>query len=430
MIFFHIFTRIKIQEPGFLFRGKIMKKLFLLFFTVLIYSSAVSQIDSVTYGISALTQGSGLYLSKINATDGSVSKISSNAVVMVPGGYGRTIDPLHHVFYYIPGTDLLAFNLNTGELIRRIPITNFLNSSFEGISFNYLDSTLYGIAADVAGLNIKLAKLDPYTGSVTLISDSSLAPGYTFLSGSALDPVHGIYYFETSKNPANHLVGVDIHSGKLVSSFPIGIDPGDRFGPMEYNCHDSSLYGLSGNYTHGRKLAKINPYNGAVTVISQFNVADTILNEPVTIDPFQQVFYFEATDHTYRGVDLNSGNLVTMSLITPPQGLYFTGFLYNHACYDPSVVSAGEVKTDPGLTIFPNPASDILNIRSPTPLFKVEIIDFTGKPVFNKNCQGLKEIQADTRGLPEGIYVVRISNERTCVSSEFVKVKPGMHAGH
>ena len=108
------------MNPCRLFREQVMKKLFCLFFAVLNCVSAISQIDSVTYGISALTQDSGLYLSKISVSDGSVAKISANGVVQVPGGHGRTIDPLHHVYYYAPGSDLLAFDLNTGELIRKI----------------------------------------------------------------------------------------------------------------------------------------------------------------------------------------------------------------------------------------------------------------------------------------------------------------------
>ena len=408
-----------------------MKKLFFLFFAVLNCSSAVSQIDSVTYGISALTQGSGLYLSKISVSDGSVAKISSNPVAGGPGGNGRTIDPLHHVFYYAPGTDLLAFNLYTGELIRRISITNYLNSTFQGINYNCRDSTLYGIAVDAVGLNIKLAKLDPYTGSVIPVSDSSLATSYNMLTGTSLDPVHNIYYFETINNPANHLIGADLHSGNLVSDLPMKIDSGDRFGPIEYNCHDSTLYGLSGNYTHGRKLARIDPHNGAITVISIFNVADTILNEQVTIDPFQQVFYFEATDHSYRGVNLNSGYIVSISYITPFPGSYFTGFLFNHNCYIHSASFIGENRINPELTIFPNPVFDKLNIRSSSPLLKVEILDFTGKSVLAENCHGLTEIQTDLAGFPEGIYIVRINFESTSVSSKFIKAAPpGMQLGY
>jgi hypothetical protein len=397
-----------------------MKKLVFLFFAIFSYASAVSQIDSVTYGISALMQGSELYLSKISISDGSVAQISANAVVQAPGGHGRTIDPLQHVFYYVPGSDLLAFDLKTGELIRKTSITNHLNSTFHGINYNYLDSTLYGIAVDAAGLNIKLATIDPSTGSVTPISDSSLAKSYSVLTGTALDPVHGIYYFETIKNPANHLIGVDLHSGDLISDVLIGIDSGDRFGPIEYNCHDSSLYGLAGNLTHGRKLARINPSNGAVTILSNLIVADTILNEQVTMDPFQQIFYFEATDHTYRGVNINSGDLVAFSYIAPLPGTYFTGFLFNHSCYFHSPSFIGENKINPELTIFPNPVFDKLNIRSSTPLFKVEILDFTGKSVLIENCHGLNEIQTDLSSFPEGIYIVRINNESTSVSSKFV----------
>ena len=407
-----------------------MKKLFFLVFTALISASAESQIDSVTYGISVLTQDSGLYLSKISVSDGSVVKISANAVVQLPGGYGRTIDPLHHIFYYAPGSDLLAFNLSTGELIRKIPIMNFLTSTFHGITYNSRDSTLYGIAVDAAGLNIKLAKIDPSTGSVTPISDSSVATSYSVLTGTALDPAHGIYYFESIKNLANHLIGVDLHSGNLISDRTIGIDSGDRFGPIEYNCNDSTLYGLAGNYTHGRKLARINPSDGAVTILSTFPCADTIYNEQATIDPFQQIFYFEAIDHTYRGVNINSGDLVILDSIMPLPGSYFTGFIFNNTCYSHSSSFIGENKSDQELTIFPNPVSDKLIIRSSMPLYKVEILDFTGKSVITENCHGLKEIQTDLTDYPEGIYVVRISNESTSVSSKFIKTAPGRQVGH
>jgi len=411
-----------------------MKRLFFLILAVLTYASAVSQIDSVTYGISALIQGSGLYLSKISISDGSVTKISDNPVVQLPDGLGRTVDPLHHIFYYTPGSDLLAFDLNTGELIRKISITNYLNSTFHGIQYNYRDTTLYGIAADAAGLNIKLAKVDPYTGLVTPISDSSVATSFSVLTGTALDPVHGIYYFETIRNPANHLIGVDLFSGDLISDVHIGIDSGDRFGPIEYNCHDSTLYGLAGNLTYGRRLARIDPYNGSVTLLSNLIVADTILNEQATIDPFQQVYYFEAkfqsVDNTYRGVNIRTGDLVVFSFITPLPDTYFTGFLFNHSCYFHSPSSIGENKINPEMTIFPNPVKDKLTIRSSSPLFKVEILDFTGKSVFTENCHGLNEMQADLTSFPAGIYIVRIYIESTSVSSKFVKAAPGMQIRH
>jgi hypothetical protein len=408
----------------------VMKKLFLLSFAILFYAAAVAQIDSVTYGISVFKEDSGLYLSKINVSDGSVSKISSNAVIQVPGGHGRTIDPLHHVFYYSPGPYLLVFNLYSGELIRKISIINNLNSAFHGINYNYHDSTLYGIAVDAAGLNIKLAKIDPYTGTVTLISDSSLAASYNVLTGTALDPVHGIYYFETIKNPSNHLVGIDLLTGDRVSDVHIGVDSTEEFGPMEYNCHDSTLYGLAGNYLSGRKLARINPYSGAVSVLSKFIVADTILNEQPTIDPVQKVFYFEAQDHTFRGVNINSGDLVQYIGITQLPGSYFTGFLYNHTCYVHSPSFIGENRTNPGLTIFPNPVTDKLNIRSSLPVFKVEILDFTGKSVFTEKCNGLNELQVDLTGFPGGIYIVLINNESKRLSFKFVKVAPVMQPNH
>ena len=406
-----------------------MKKLFLFFFTVLTCASAISQIDTVTYGISVKTQDSELYLSKISVSDGNVEKISSNPAIMVPGGYGRTIDPFHHIFYYLPGTDLLAFDLHSGELIRKVTITNLLQSTFHGINYNYRDSTLYGIAVNAAGMSVKLATLNPYTGLVTPVSDTSLASSYNVLTGTALDPVRGIFYFETIKNPSNHLIGADLYSGDLISDVPIGIDPEDRFGPMEYNCHDSTLYGLTGNYQHGRKLASIDPDNGTVTVLSKLIVADTILNEPVTIDPFKKILYFESSDRTFRGADLISGDLVAYSIIIPLPETYFTGFLFNHACYFHSPSFIGNNKKQE-LTIFPNPVLDKLTIRSSIPLFKIEILDFTGRSVLTEKYPRLNEIQLDLASFQEGIYIIRINEENANMQVKFIKTANDSQHGH
>ena len=207
------------------------------------------------------------------------------------------------------------------------------------------------------------------------------------------------------------MIGADLYSGDLISDVPIAIDPEDRFGPLEFNCHDSTLYGLTGSYQHGRKLASIDPDNGTVTVLSKLIVADTILNEPVTVDPFKKILYFESSDRTLRGADLISGDLVAYSIITPLPETYFTGFMFNHACYFHSPSFIGHNKKQE-LTIFPNPVLDKLTIRSSTPLLKFEILDFTGKSVITEFCHGLSEIQIDLTGFPDGIYVVRINNEK------------------
>ncbi len=406
-----------------------MKKLLFLFALLIACSSATAQVDSLTYGITSLKQGPGLFLSKINASDGNVTNISVIAVPRDPGAFGRTIDPLHHVFYYLNGTDLLAFNIKTGDLIRSITVINFRNSTFEGIAYNYRDSSLYGLTVDAAAADIRLAKLDPFTGSVTPVSDSSLANSCSILTGTALDPVHGVYYFQSMNDTINHLLAIDIHSGRIISDFSIGVNPGETFGPMEYNCRDSSLYGLTGNFIMGRKLSKINLNNGELTILSKFPLADTILNEYVTIDSFNGVFYFEAIDHTSRGVNITSGDLVSMIPITAPEGSFFTGFIFNYACYVHPPSSIDETDAAPRLSVFPNPVSGILNICSTEPLIKIEILDFTGRLVFAQDCRGLKDFSADLSGFGEGLYILRMNTVGSIVSRELVKVSPGFGLG-
>lgn len=407
-----------------------MKNLILICFFLFVNFHGFAQADSATFGISANLQGQGLYLSKLNVPDGNVTRLSAQAVSLDPGGFGRTIDPLHQLYYYLPGEDLLVLDLATGEALRQVRIQQQANTSFMGAAFNYKDSTLYGIVLDDSGSVLKLASLDPFSGMVSTLSDSSLASSFSVFSGTTLDPFLGIFYFVTLNGPDKRLIGADLKTGRVVSAVVIGMAAAERFGPMEFNCGDSILYGLAGNYIQGRKLGRIDPVTGELKILSRFNVADTVLNEFATIDPFGKVFYFEAADHTYRGVDLKTGDLVSMVPVIPPQGSYFTGFQYNHNCFmhPPSSVEAIEGRTD--LNVFPNPVSDRLNIRSRTGIRKAEIIDLTGRILVTSDGGGEYAVTLDLSTFREGLYFLRISlraESRTLVIS---RLNPGSLPGN
>jgi len=399
-----------------------MKKLLLLFSLSILGLTANAQMDSTIYGISADNNNMGLYLSKINPTTGVVTTISSNVVNFTLGGLGRTIDPNHHIFYYTPDSMLLSFKLNTGELIGSKPVINYLSSAFNGITYDCRDSSLYGIAVDVSGQEVRLAKLNPNTGLVTPVSNSSVASSFRVLTGTALDPIHGVFYFETVNNPANHLIGISMISGSIVSDVAIGIGTTDRFGPLVYNCGDSILYGLAGNLTDGRKLGKINPASGEVTIISQNIIVYSILNEPATIDPVQELYYFEGVDYKFNGVSINTGEIVTQPLINPSPHSYFSAFFYNHTCYYDNPQFIGEKSSDPVIRLFPDPASDFLNIISSLPLSQADIIDVTGKLVSSMKCKEMKNVRIDLTNVDAGLYVIFLHYDNSFKALRFIKV--------
>jgi len=68
--------------------------------------------------------------------------------------------------------------------------------------------------------------------------------------------------------------------------------------------------------------------------------------------------------------------------------------------------------------IFPNPASNILNINSNVEIIRVELIDNLGFAIYSMEVHGLNRVQTDVSNIESGLYQVRII---TADNSVFVK---------
>ena len=74
------------------------------------------------------------------------------------------------------------------------------------------------------------------------------------------------------------------------------------------------------------------------------------------------------------------------------------------------------------ISLFPNPANDILNITSPEPISEIEIVNVMGQVVMRKEINANNAV-CDVEELPAGVYVVRIySNSRTSTTLSERKV--------
>lgn len=81
------------------------------------------------------------------------------------------------------------------------------------------------------------------------------------------------------------------------------------------------------------------------------------------------------------------------------------------------LLKTGETKTFV-TTLYPNPTSDFLHIKSDQKISKVEIYDMSGKLVKSEN---LKDEKVNVRSLLKGNYLLKIQTERGVVSSKFIK---------
>ena len=77
-------------------------------------------------------------------------------------------------------------------------------------------------------------------------------------------------------------------------------------------------------------------------------------------------------------------------------------------------VSAGSLSVEDlninGISMFPNPVSEISTIKSESVLRNITLYSMTGKAILNKNIES-KDYQLDVSNLPKGMYLVAIAND-------------------
>lgn len=86
------------------------------------------------------------------------------------------------------------------------------------------------------------------------------------------------------------------------------------------------------------------------------------------------------------------------------------------------VTQTGTLKTGESkislITLYPNPTSDYLNIRSDKNIKKVELFDISGKLVLSSK---LENHRISVGKFPKGIYIVKIYTDNEVLSSKFIK---------
>jgi len=171
--------------------------------------------------------GNQVFLSKINPETGIVTPISENSITdVITLNGGTTIDLNNQWFHFVSNGKLFSVDILTGQTIHSPSIDTSQVAYFDNILFNASDGLLYGLGRNSDPAEIFLGQIDPVTGQVTLISQESISEVFS-LSGAALDPFAGVYYFKG----LNEFIGVNINTGNISSAtaFDFSQSNGDYF---------------------------------------------------------------------------------------------------------------------------------------------------------------------------------------------------------
>jgi hypothetical protein len=183
--------------------------------------------DSVMYGLYSQVSydpNTGQYsgdmrLASCDLSTGLVSLISPSSVAISYTMSGAVINPHQMIYYFISEGSLKGLDLYNGSIFSQPLITiPSGGDSFDNFAYNCGDTTMYGL---IMQNGVKcLGKIDATTGIVSPLPTQLNLPNY-IMNAATIDPLSGIYYFETMSNTGVVLMGLSLIDGSIVSSAEI-----------------------------------------------------------------------------------------------------------------------------------------------------------------------------------------------------------------
>ena len=396
-------------------------------------------------------------LGNVNPVTGNITNLGTeyNSGINLTGA---TTNPYDGKYIISSGVNMLTFDLNSGNIVNNVPITGPLSSfAFQNYRFNPSDSTVYGLVPNnfystyfdtltntniqvLDSSHIRFASINPATGVYNLIGNTPFRNVYT-LAGNSIDPHQMLYYYSA----VDTFVAIDLYTGSLYSQVGIQLPQNAIFENFTYSCADTTIYGMTRqNYfstvydsllqqfidvfdSATVRLSKIDPATGVVTIISPVNLGyGSNLSGSCFIDPATMIYYFSSgTD--IIGISLSTGLEVSNVPKTFQNGgMYFDMMRSTQNCLgalkvrqnNPTSVTQWVGDDMENLVVYPNPAENIIHVKSKHELDQIEVIDLSGKVLISTPN---KSINLNT--LAPGAYWLKCkSKEGMSYTSKVLKV--------
>ena len=198
-------------------------------------------------------------------------------------------------------------------------------------------NTMYGLYRQNNPSSVRLATINPSTGIINTISNTSL--GNTInLTGVSLNPYNLTYSYQDQDS----WLSIDLMNGQVVNDVIVSLpNATGNFNNFKFNTSDTSMYGLfsqvvfnpsTGTYTGDMRLATCDLSSGQVSLISPTSIATSYVMAGSAINPNLMVYYF-ISEGKLMGLDLYNGQIYSQPLINfPLGGDSFDNFAYS--CVD------------------------------------------------------------------------------------------------
>jgi hypothetical protein len=118
----------------------------------------------------------------------------------------------------------------------------------------------------------------------------------------------------------------------------------------------------------------------------------------------------------------------TLTLLMNETGTCWSAYYIENVCVaiNPAdceyLLSSTSQNHKPLIEVYPNPASEIVTIRSDKPIWKIEVVDFVGRVVAIEEHSGISTLKFSVLDLNKGVYVLRVFSNSSFTTHKFLKV--------
>jgi hypothetical protein len=272
-----------------------------------------------------------VFLAKTNTNSGLITQISPNSVGYGYSLAGSAIDPYQMIYYFSTGSNLLGLDLYDGSVYSDVAIINPDGLVFDNFAYSCADTTIYGLIRQnyfsyvfdstlnetielLDSSTVRLGKVDPNTGIVTIISPYSLNQGgYTLNGGAAVDPSTMTYYY----NVGSSILGASLETGLLTISNPFVFEDGQYFDLMRNfeNCYYATPKRLESGSLNASSFSKGNDFKVYPNPSSAF----------LNINSNESILSLQLISTSGKVVEeyLNQSKNAVIDISNLPSGMYF-----------------------------------------------------------------------------------------------------------
>ncbi len=278
-----------------------------------------------------------------------------------------------------------------------------------GMEYNCNDSMIYAIRG--TGANRTLVKIHPTNAQVDSIVGLSNVSGFID-GGFSLDTKKGWYNCVVLNGSAYQLRSYDIFSGALINNnaFP------DQVTHHEYNCEDSTIYGLW-NDNGTMKLEAVDLVAGTHSTSTVLTgVSPGTQSDMATINASGEYSFsgFVGTTPTVHVWDVSAST----SLASTTFSEAVRGWEEPNCC--PGRLAGVKRRfKEVNLFLSPNPAVTSITLESSEVITGYRVVDFGGKEVLKGSAHGSK-VTVGIDALSSGIYFIQIEGDQFRAVKKFV----------